>query len=84
MSALCTFASNKLIINREKRADASTLCIHCRQHSLLAAVLFTPQGERLSGIGRADFLLLQLFFRSPYGVGHCQYTAYFTCTCMTV
>lgn len=62
MSALCTFASNKLIINREKRVDASTFYIHCRQHLMLAAVFFYVIGRAFIGHREDRFCVAPTIF----------------------
>ena len=62
MSALCTFASNKLIINREKRVDTSTFYIHCRLHSLQTAVLFYAIGRAFSGHREGGFSVAPTIF----------------------
>lgn len=50
------------------RVDKSGFYMHCRLHSLQAAVLFYVIGERMANVGRAVFLSLRQFLRPPYVV----------------
>lgn len=51
------------------RVDKSDFYMHCRLHSLQAAVHFyVIGGEPMADIGRAVFLSLRQFSRPPYVV----------------